>query len=441
MGPNEDARIQPPDLLIDIESGFIQLGTAALHDQWVDFYALLALARLDWEDERAYVSADELARIGPWRHKAAASVGKEVARHLTWLERQGLAHALSSRGRTKAWRLELPSESLRLQPSRAHVASWVAGRRSQAATQEHWIDDLERLVSATVALQQGQAETALEQAEAPVAFSGEPALAAWSALLTGRAALQHEDQEKLLDRYETWLHRSDAVGRSVGSRLRALIAYKNRFADTAGALSSLRRLSADLELGGDVSALASVLNITGLLAMRMGDPRAAAGHHLRAAALFGIVGDYPSLQGALFNLANSRRRAQLQEQRPPDEAVFKLVELCRLVCKRFGVGADSAQAEIFAARSAFEMGDLPRARQYLADAEVIIKRIEASFDQACFLLLRAELEHAHPLGEHDPARDLQTAERLFLDVEDERSAAEARRLLAAVSPAHVRRRS
>jgi hypothetical protein len=419
------------DVLIDVDESFVQLGTTVLHDQWVDFYAILALARLDRPDEQAYVSGDELARVGPWRHKAAASVGKEVARHLTWLERHGLAHALSNRGRTKAWRLEVAPERVCLRPGRTGVAAWISGRTSRPSAEETWIHDLERLVAATAALQQGQAEVALAHVEGPAAFSGEPALEAWSALLAGRSALQHDDEDRLLAVYEDWLRRADAVGKTVSSRLRALLAYKNRFTDTAGALASLRRLAADLELGGDVSGLASVLNITGVLAMRLGDPRAGAEHHLRAAALFGIVGDYPSLQGALFNLANCRRRAQLQEGRPPDESVFTLVELCRVVCRVFGVGADSAQAEIFAARCAFEMGDIPRSRRYLADAETIVKRIEASFDQACFLLLRGELELAHPLGEHDPVRDLQTAERLFLDVDDDRSAAEARRVLAA----------
>ncbi|MFY0538886.1 hypothetical protein [Nannocystis pusilla] len=341
---------------------------------------------------------------------------------------------MSNRGRTKAWRLDVTPECVCLRPGRTDVVAWISGRTSRVVGEETWVDDLARLVAATAALQQGQAELALAQAERPTTYSGEPALEAWSALLAGRSALQHDDEDRLFAVCEAWLRRADAVGKTVSSRLRALLAYKNRFTDTAGALASLRRLAADLELGGDVSALASVLNITGLLAMRMGDTRASAEYHLRAAALFGIVGDYPSLQGALFNLANCRRRAQLQEGRPPDETVFTLVELCLQVCRVFGVGADSAQAEIFAARCAFEMGDITRSRRYMADAEAIVKRIEASFDQASFLLLRAELELTHPLGEHDPVRDLQTAERLFLDVDDESSAAEARRVLATRSP-------
>lgn len=415
-------------LTIDVETSVVRLGSAELHNQWIDFYALLAMAGTGSADAQAYLSAEELGRVGPWRHKASPSVGKEVARHLAWLERRGLGGALSNCGRTKAWRLELPAHSLHFKPGRAEVAAWLAERSSQVTTQETWIDDLERLVCATGELQRGNAEEVLSQAERPLAYAGEPALAAWSALLVGRAAYQHGDQERLVEQHERWFRRTDAVGRTVGARLRALMAYKNRYQDTEGALASLRKLAADLELAGDVGALAAVLNTTGILVMRIGDARAGAALHLRAAALSGIVGDYPSLQAALFNLANACRRARLHEQLPPDESVFRVVELCLSICERFRVGADSAQAEVSAARWALEMGDIPRARRYLARAEVIVTTSESTFDQAHYLMMRAEIEHADPTGAHDIHRDLQTAERLFREVQDERSAAEARDL-------------
>ncbi len=440
MEINRQARAYP-GLRIDIEACLVQLGPAGLRDQWIDFYVLLALAPLDSPGVRAYVSAEELARVGPWRHKTVASVGKEVARHLAWLEQQGLADAVSSRGRTKAWCLEIPVALVDFRPGRVAVEAWASSRSSQVTAQETWIDTIARLVEAMAALQQGQAESALEHASKPLGYQGEPALAAWSALLVGRAAFQHDDQELLIDTYETWLRRPDAVGKSVGSRLRALVAFKNRFEDTTSSLSSLRKLAADLEVSGDVSALAAVLNIMGVLSMRMSDTRAGLEYHLRAAALFGIAGDFPSLQGALFNLANCRRRAQMQANLAPDEGVFKLIELCRLVCKCFGVGADSAQAEIAAARWALEMTDIPRARQYLVEAEKIVIRIESSFDQACFLVVRAELEHADPTGECDPLRDLNTALRIYREIQDKRSIEEAERLLKLITKARRERQT
>jgi hypothetical protein len=169
----------------------------------------------------------------------------------------------------------------------------------------------------------------------------------------------------------------------------------------------------------------------GLLARRAADPTTGADHHLRAAALFGVGGDYPSLQAALFNLAICRRDTLEQQGRLPDEGVLDALEMCRLVCATFGVGRDSAQAEIAGAQWAHEMGDTARARRYLAEAEGLLRTIESTYDHAYFLEVRARIDHADSGGAGDPARDLRTARRLFARVGDARGVARVRGLLKA----------
>jgi hypothetical protein len=92
---------------------------------------------------------------------------------------------------------------------------------------------------------------------------------------------------------------------------------------------------------------------------------------------------------------------------------LELVEMCRFVCTRFGVGNDSAQAEISGAAWALEMGDTARARFYLGEAERLLQTIESTYDQACFFEVRATLDRADPRPGGDPLRDLRTAEDLF----------------------------
>jgi hypothetical protein len=409
-------------LIIDVEAEAVRLGSVQRRGQWVDFYAALACT----PTPRTYVSAEAIARVGLWRHKAPASVGKEIARHLAWLKQKRLQRLVMSHGRTKAWQLGIAPELVQFRPSKDAVTAWLNSRSGGDATWDAWADGLPRLVESTLALLDGDAEGALKQLDSP-SLSGDPALEAWAALLHGRAAYQHDDSA-LLDRlHQHWFNRTGALGRTVAARLRALMGLKRRFDNPAKELASLGRLAADLELRDDVSALGSVLNVMGLLARRTDDPRSGLAHHLRAAALLGIAGDYPSLEGAIFNLAKSRRTLLENEGRPPDEANLQFVELSRRLCKRLGL-SDSAQSEIEGARCAFEMGNLPLARSYLKEAEVIVKRIEPTFDQACFLLLRAELEHHQPTGTSDPIRDLRAAERLFKKAGDKRSAADARRL-------------
>lgn len=410
-------------------------GRLDLTGQWVDFYALLSLSLLG-PDPLAQVTADALARVGPWRHKASASVGKEVARHLSDLARRDLGGMIACTSKTRAWRLALPPGRLVLRPDRVAVRTWLDGRVARPADSDGWIGTVRTLVDVSTVLQQGDGEDALRRLDGlPALEPGlAPALEAWSALLRGRALqLYDEDDDRLHELHDRWCGRVDAPGRATGVRLRAMLARRHRFEDPEATRASLAKVAADLELRGDVGSLAVVENVMGLLARRAGQPGAAASHLLRAAALFGISGDHPALQGALFNLAICRRDALRGAGRPPDEAVLDLIELCRLVCARFGVGNDSAQAEIAGAEWAFEMGDLARARRYLETAAALLGTIDAIYDQAYFLEVRAQIAGAEAGREGDRRRDLRSARGLYLRAGDRVAAKRVERLLEHVA--------
>lgn len=413
-------------LVVDVETGRVVVGSSELHNQWVDFYAALALSLLDAPSEPQFVGVDEISRIGPWQHKKPDSVGKEIARHIAKPELDGL---LDHRGKTKAWRLTLPAARVRLLPDEAAVRTWIDSRSLRPASDQGWIEDLQRLVTATIALQEGRAEEVLRDLEASLSKGAEPPVRAWAALLRGRAAFQYGDADVLETLHDDWFKRADGAGRTVSAKLRAVIAFRDRFHDPSDALQTLSRLAAELEMRGDTAALGSILNVMGLLLRRVGDPNAAMMHHLRAVALLGISGDYPSLEGTLFNLANCRREALEQAGSPPDDSVFSLLELGRAVYKRFTVGHDSAQSEIAGAQWALEAGDPEKARYYLHQAEAIVEKSDNEFDQACFHYARARIEHAFPDGSSDPVKDLRVAERKFESLGDTTALADTRRML------------
>jgi hypothetical protein len=422
------------NILVDVKTGVIQLGERRLKGQWVDFYALLAIARSAEAAADPPVTADVLARTGPWRHKAAASVGKEVARHLSWLCRNGLGEVVESHGRTRSWRLRVDPAAIRFEPDRSAVEAWIEAQSQSEGRDSGWADGLKKLLEATVEIQRGRAELAIDLlSSVPDRVGGsEPALQAWRALLCGKARAQADEHEELYNLIDEWSSRSDAAGRAVGARLRAVAAFRHRFQEPAATLASLVKLAAELELRGDIGSLAVVLNVMGLLARRSGHPDAGMAHHLRAAALFGIAGDYPSLQGALFNVSICRKEVLEREGQPPDEQTLSFVDMTRLICASFGVGRDSSQAETAGAEWALEMGDVARARGYLKEAEELIKTLESTVDQAYFLEVRAALELADPTGGSDPAQDLRSAERLYEtagDLESANRVARARRRL------------
>ncbi|WP_437751949.1 hypothetical protein [Sorangium sp. So ce1389] len=416
-------------LVVDVEAERVLIGSEELRNQWVDFYAILTLARTHEETSESFVGADTIFRTGPWRHKVPASVGKEVARHLSMLDEKSLGTLIASRGKTRSWRLTVPPRSIRFMPSREEVARWVESRSVRPRDENAWVVDLRRLVEATLFLYEGKAEQALSHLEQPVDASMDPAVEAWASLIRGRAAYRCGDEELLSSLHEVWLRRADGPGRTVSAKLRALVSARNRFEKPDAVLRTLSRLAAELELRGDTAALGSVVNVMGLLARRAGHPAAAMAHHLRAAVLLGITGDYPSLEGALMNLANCRREALQKANQPIDEAVFMLVELARLVCSRLGVGIDSAQTEVAAAQWALEAGDSVRARYYLREAESIVERAGDTFDNACFHFARARIEHASPDGSSDPIKDMRIARNLFEEAGDRKALAETNRLL------------
>ncbi|ACY15447.1 hypothetical protein [Haliangium ochraceum] len=416
-------------LVVDVETGRVVVGSSELHHQWVDFYAALALSLLDATSEPQFVGVDEISRIGPWQHKKPGSVGKEIARHIAKPAVEGV---LEHRGKTKAWRLTLPAARVRLLPDEEAVRAWLDSRSLRPAASHEWLDDLHRLVMALISLQEGRAEQVLRDLDAPLSDGAAPPARAWAALLRGRAAFQYDDTEVLEQLHEDWFKRADGAGRTVGAKLRAIIAFRDRFHDASDALQTLSHLAAELEMRGDTAALGSILNVMGILLRRAGEPEAALVHHLRAVALLGISGDYPSLEGTLFNLANCRREALEQAGSPPDDSVFSLLELGRAVYSRFTVGQDSAQSEVAGAQWALEAGDPEKARHYLRLAEAIVEKSDNEFDQACFHYARARIEHAFPDGSSDPMKDLRVAERKFEALGDTTALADTRRLLKRV---------
>ncbi|MDI1428221.1 hypothetical protein [Polyangium sorediatum] len=421
-------------LIVDIELEQVKLGKEApLKGQWLDFYAALALARTGKRRDADFVTAESLSRVGAWQHKKVESVGKEIARHLGDLAVKGMGDLIEHQGRTIAWKLVMPAKAIVLKPNPSEVHAWIEARTREFSTPKGWVGDLRTLVECVAMLQQGKAEDVIDRLKDCAASQTEPTICAWRAFLRGRAAYQHEDDDDdqvLSDLVTEWSRSKDAPGRTVHARLRALLALRYRFEDPEATLASLAKLATDLELRGDIASLGTVINAMGILARRAGKTELSTSHHMRAAALFGLVGDHQSLQAALFNLALCRWTELRARNQKPDEDVLELIELCLHVCSQFGVGKDSAQAEICGAQWAFEMGDTQRARRYLAEAEHALQSIENTYDHACFFEVRALIDSASPAIEGDPIRDLKTARSLYVSCGDQDSVRRVDRLLS-----------
>ncbi|MEM9455627.1 MAG: hypothetical protein AAGF11_15705 [Myxococcota bacterium] len=406
-------------LVVDVDNPYgpeVSFADLQLHGQWVEFYGLLALLRTEPARRDDFIDAERLHAMADWGTKKVESVRKEVSRHCKGLAARGLA-VLDSQGKTKLWRLKIAPELIEFRPSRASVERWIRSHTRKTVLDEQWVEQLACLVAAQTALRTGEGENARELVRAISSFIS-PDLEAWAGLVDARAtdyyvdALDNPDAlDALADEFEKSGH---AAGRSVGIRIRARIGIRKRILDPHEQYTQLGKIAADVERGGDIGALAPVLNTLGILATRTDQPDEAVHHHLRAAALFGISADYNSLQAAIFNVANARVKARQLAGELPDALCLRLLDLSLHVCDAFAVGKDSVQAEIAGVHWSMDIGDIEAARRYIDSGSRLVASLDSSFEQASFLLARARLGLGDAKSPHDVVRDLTAARRQFV---------------------------
>lgn len=422
-------------ITIDVSSEF---GLIETEDQslsvkpgkWLDLLALLAILRATPGGAHTKLAASVLYQYGEWQHREQESVGKEVAARMTKASGKGgdiWSRVIEGPSKTNQWRLApaLTPADLVLLPSRSAVQTWLDGRKRVLNPAEA-VPAIELLVDATIRLQKGDLDgclAAADRVDRADAVGRAIGLDGWSVLMAGRAHQRADRPIAVAELYAGWTDRFDASGRAVEARLAALDAMARRFEAPEQAYDELRAQVVDLESRGDISSLAATLNSLGLLARRTDRIEAAVSHHARAVALFGIVGDLPSLQAALFNMALCEWLLFRSDQREGPNHAFALLDLCIRICQEFRIGDDSAQAELAGAEWSGQAGDIRRGWEYIVAAERIVALSQSPHDQACLHRARARLWLAS--DPPDPASahaDFTAASTAFAALNDDRAA-------------------
>lgn len=401
--------------------------------KWLDLLTLLAILRATPATKDRSLSKDVLFQYGEWQHREPESVGKEVsARMKKVASKTGEAGdvwglLLEARGKTDRWRLvpAISGEDIVFKPSRPAAQTWLDGRR-RVVSPSAAVADIGQLVDATILLQKGDLVGCLASARG-VDEAGAAArtlgLDGWAVLMAARAHQRADRPGEVSALLASWTDRFDAPGRAVEARLAALDAMARRFHHPEQAYDDLRAQVVDLESRGDISSLAATLNSLGLLARRTDRIEAAVSHHARAVALFGIVGDLPSLQAALFNMALCEWLLFRSEQREGPNHAFVLLDLCIRICQEFRIGDDSAQAELAGAEWSEQAGDIRRGWEYIVAAERIVALSQSPHDQACLHRARARLWLASDPPDPASARsEFTAASAAFAALNDDRAA-------------------
>ncbi len=392
------------------------VGDRRLGGQWVVFYALLGLARIEGD---GWLDVDELHRHAPWSTKQSGSVGKEVARHV----KNSPARLVRSRKGTltRSWRLTVKPTALELLPSLDSVRNWIRTQLVEPAQDlAAVLVRTRRLVNATIALQKGRLDHAVIEVADP-----QDRLAAWEICHMARWAQRAEDEEMLASMAALAQARMDALGLSLRRRILAARALITRFEAARKTLPRLVRESEKLATLSDVATEAVVENVRATLLRRLDRVDEALSAHLSALPALGIVGDYSTLQACLFGIGHCLGVVAKRGGTHPSQHALDFVELSLAVCDAFALGNDSAQAEILAARWSGLLGQEESARKWLARAEQIVSTGVTDFDLACFHRARAELIGLEVVT-GNLELDALTAIRMFERLGDDAAAARTR---------------
>jgi tetratricopeptide (TPR) repeat protein len=391
----------------------VLMGTAGpitLRGKMVEFFGLLLSAE-------GWTTAADVHALPAWRGMAHESVGKQVARQIDALRAQG--HDLVDwRGKTIAWQFKAAVKAGLDAAVPGEARAWLDARQATSARRFGAVDPA------------AMAQWAMRSAAATIAITTGEARAGYGALRQAYAGIDHPDLLAITNVLATRIGQRleephDPVPGGLGSypsvfeqavEARRMAAYAIRSDSTAweGQVRGLKRLIPRLSAAGSLTSMAYVHNGIALLLRRLGRHAQALDHVQEAVPLAIFSGDLTLIQSVLFNFGNIL--SELRRSQPhalPGVDPLQLLEADIAIRQQFGLGKDSAQAELLLAYLAFENGELDRAARWLAASAAIIAVNKAPADRALFHRVAGLLACARQPGNAEGLADLDRAITLF----------------------------
>lgn len=376
-----------------------------LRGQWAIFYLALALRSRSQSDSPPFLEAHELRLLGPWFHKKPESIGKEVARHIQSLSKWGMAEILDHDGRTRRWRLSLPSKDISLQPSEERCQTWLELQRWDLLDclenipqfKAAWLVDT---THALIQMEEGRIEEGLRRIRAAKRETGD------SVLL---GAISELVELRLLSRISRYPEPGRCLRRCAGRLGKALLlrarlaqALAPDFLSIESSIESHRKLVLQLESLPDINGLGHAHNALGVLFRRSRQLDLAKKCLSYAVALLVASCDLPTLQAALFNLGHTLAESADGEQDLRD--ALSIIRLDREICWALGLGRDSAQAEAVSGEVCLKLGDIQGAETWLQEGRKIVATLNSDYSKAEVERLQARILWVRSLAESNGLR-------------------------------------
>jgi hypothetical protein len=388
---------------------------STIAEKYCDFLCVLICAEPD-----EILTRDALVRLDSWAGNQPLSAGKQVARFLAGLARNGI-FPVEQIQKTNGWRLAgawraAVTPALRT-AAKARVAGRVAaihhGTGAGLATLLEWYrSNFEALSAMTT----GRAAHGYAVLRGNMKATADEQLFAISNLLATRIE-QRLDQPRLPVLASINLS-VDVIARALEIRRLAAYALHSNAKDWPQLERTFRHLLAVLAPTADLTSMAIVRNALAVLLRRQGDMDGALENIGMAAPLAVLSGDLILIQNVAFNLANIA--SEIERIRPGfvDQTAFTaLLAFDAEVRDTMALGRDSAQTELLLAFLLVEQKRDDEAQTFLNMAAGIIAETNVPSDCALFARVSGLLAARQALANGDsvsPAiNQLREAIRLF----------------------------
>jgi tetratricopeptide (TPR) repeat protein len=360
-----------------------------------NFEFLCALISMSHDD---YVYSDVIGLLPGWARMLPESIGKQVARMIGQHARLGMA-VLDYHQKTNGWRLapavrvHLPQ--MEIDAARNVIAGlrWSADRRFAAQNTSELSQWFRHMATAMVAMTSGEADKGLVAVKKGMLHGEGDALTGIANIIASRLGQRMPtphapvacDRDGLRSPFEM----------AIEARRSASYAIRAQADEWPAHLAFLENQYTACARASDFTTQVVLLNAMAVLARRLGKLENALNHIKEAAPLAILSGDFFMIQAVSFNMANVL--SDVHKSDLDACARTDYIDLLRLdidIRESFGLGHDSAQAELRLALLYYETGALVEAQAMLDAANRIIGISNVAQDRALSLQVQGKLQIA-----------------------------------------------
>lgn len=360
-----------------------------------NFEFLCALIALPHDD---YVYSDVIGQLPGWARMLPESIGKQVSRMIAQHARTGIA-VIDYHQKTNGWRLapsvraDLPQTEIDAARNVISGLGWSSDRRFAAQDTSGLSQWFRLMATAMVAMTSGEAGKGLAAVKQGMLHGEGDALSGIANIIASRLGQRMPTPHAPVASEHDGLRSPFEL--ALEARRSASYAIRAKSDEWPTHLAALEHQYSMCARTGDFTTQVVLLNAMAVLSRRLGATEKALVHIKEAAPLAILSGDFFMIQAVSFNMGNVLSDLYEMDASACSRSDYiGLLQLDINIRDSFGLGRDSAQAELKLAALYCESGALVEAQDMLDAANRIIGISNVDHDRALYLQVLGKLQIA-----------------------------------------------